>query len=399
MKLFCTGPDFPLFNLDHQEVHGENFEICLSDPAQISRWRALSSQTRRSLFVIREARQLEDLLHATTATEREQVQWVFPYDGALLPSQIAALQVDFPSLLDRELHDPRIAIDLFPRAEVLQQARSATRPAVSIILPCLDKPQALTTALSFWQKQIGPSFELIVVDDGSAQPWILSLCGQFPEQLTLLRLSERNPTHEQDDHRFRAGLARNAGIAAAQGEILLFSDCDILVPVDFLERVVAALQSSDLVMPLRWQLHPRMVDVTPETPLRVAHHAILTPGAHWEDFQVSTQDWMQTPQAWKWVSSFCLAVRRALVDSIGPFRRSFVTYGFEDSEFGYRALRAGAKFQLLNVNTFHLPQSDQESQFANNLERRHRLFCVSAERFFRHHPQPAVFAALKPWLS
>ena len=370
-------------------------ELYIREPSQLPVWRARHSQ-QRSFFVVDNLADLIAFDENLTATEREAAEWIFPY-GGLTPQQILSLHPRWRGPAGRDLRDTRIRVDVFPTCEVLQQCTLA-QPDFSVIIPCYEKAHTLQIALEFWRRQVGPRAEIILIDDGSPSTWILPYIGTWREQLTLLRLPAKTPPDGDKDHRFRAGHARNAGLNFARAAKIIFVDCDILVPPDFLTQMAQALDDADLVMPQRWQLHPRLTAPDPEVPFRFEHDVVLTPGAFWEDFQVGTNDWSAMALPWKWVSSFCLGLRRPLLHRIGGLRPTFVTYGFEDAELGYRAAVAGARFRLLPIHTHHLPQNDQDSQFGNSWDERTRLFRISAERFFRHHPHQDVFTALRPWL-
>jgi len=70
------------------------------------------------------------------------------------------------------------------------------------------------------------AYEVIVVDS-SPDDITLEVKRQFP-QVRVLHLGERA----------YPGVARNAGIAQAQGEVLAFTDADCIVPPDWIERIM-----------------------------------------------------------------------------------------------------------------------------------------------------------------
>lgn len=323
-------------------------------------------------------------------------QFLFPY-GSLAPSSIAALgsfqgpvDIDLP---DARIEDPRL---LTPHLEVLQSATRPT-PDFSVIIPAFDDEERAKKCLVSWLAASAGA-EVILVDDGGNRRWIDSLIGFFPERLTILALS-RSCERKRGDHQFRAGIARNAGFSRARGEKIVFCDSDILVPRDILRKIGAALDRSDLVMPQRWQLSEAASRAINEyAGVRFDRDVILSPGAYWETFQTRGL-WAEEETPWRWVSTFCLATHRAHLERLGAFRRTFVTYGFEDTELGYRFFKAGLKFELLPVETYHLFQPDSRSEYANDPRRKARLLRISAERFFRHHPGKDVYAALRDWLD
>jgi glycosyltransferase involved in cell wall biosynthesis len=107
-------------------------------------------------------------------------------------------------------------------------------PEISIIIAVYNGWSMLNHCLRSLAAQTGPSFECIVVDDGSAEPvpeTILHWGGRFA--LTVLRR----------DH---AGIsaARNAGIRASRGTLLLFTDADCEVQPGCLGELASAIQAS-----------------------------------------------------------------------------------------------------------------------------------------------------------
>ena len=85
-------------------------------------------------------------------------------------------------------------------------------PLVSVIIPCFNYGHFLTLALESIERQAYPRLETIVVDDGSSDS---TAQVAMTHRVTLLR---------QNNHGLSA--ARNAGLAVARGEFVLFLDAD-----------------------------------------------------------------------------------------------------------------------------------------------------------------------------
>jgi len=111
---------------------------------------------------------------------------------------------------------------------------SATTPArLSVVVPTYRRGprlrHTLEAILASHREAVGDA-ELIVVDDGSPEP--VRLEGLAPPAgfaVRLLRQKNQGPA-----------AARNAGFQAAQGEIVLFVDDDIVLPPDLLAAHVSA---------------------------------------------------------------------------------------------------------------------------------------------------------------
>jgi glycosyltransferase involved in cell wall biosynthesis len=100
---------------------------------------------------------------------------------------------------------------------VEQQSISTTAPLFSIVIAVYDDWIALDPCLrSLAQQKPGPQFEVIVVDDGSAEPSPERIC-EWSQRLPL--------TIVRQSH---AGIsaARNRGIQTSSGAVLLFVDAD-----------------------------------------------------------------------------------------------------------------------------------------------------------------------------
>ncbi len=100
---------------------------------------------------------------------------------------------------------------------------------LSVIVPVYDRPAELQLCLSaLMAQESAPPFEIIVVDDGSKNAVRAAAAGHHAELVPrMIRQEHAGP-----------GSARNAGIAAAAGSMLVFVDSDVIVSRTFL-RVLA----------------------------------------------------------------------------------------------------------------------------------------------------------------
>ncbi len=96
---------------------------------------------------------------------------------------------------------------------------------ISCVIPTKNRPEMTCRAIASVVAQDIPVREVIVVDDGSTDHTAALVAARFPEA-RLLRRSGLGP-----------GLARNAGVAAACGEVVMFLDSDDV----WLEGHVASL--------------------------------------------------------------------------------------------------------------------------------------------------------------
>jgi glycosyltransferase involved in cell wall biosynthesis len=94
--------------------------------------------------------------------------------------------------------------------------RLPTQPLVSVVIPTYNRERTLRRAVESVFRQTCQDFEIIVVDDGSADG-TLQLLRSFPDQRVRIL---QHPTNRG------AAAARNRGIAAAKGTYVAFLDSD-----------------------------------------------------------------------------------------------------------------------------------------------------------------------------
>lgn len=107
-------------------------------------------------------------------------------------------------------------------------------PAASVVIPVYNRPEELTVVLSQLERQHSRDFEVVVVDDGSDTPVAEQFhSADYGFELRIVRQSEKGGIAR----------ARNAGIRAARGALIVFldSDCE-LADDDWVARHVACHQ-------------------------------------------------------------------------------------------------------------------------------------------------------------
>ena len=87
-------------------------------------------------------------------------------------------------------------------------------PLVSIIIPTYNRESYVTDAIDSCLAQTYPNCEIIVVDDGSTDDTEVLLQKRYKNKIHLVKQENQGP-----------GIARNHGIAIAQGELIHFLRC------------------------------------------------------------------------------------------------------------------------------------------------------------------------------
>ncbi len=115
---------------------------------------------------------------------------------------------------------------------------SMSHPVASVVIATYDRSATIRRAVDSVLQQSCPSFELIVVDDGSTDRSANILAEyQSDPRLRVLRQSNRGRC-----------AARNRGALAATGRVLTFLDSDDEVAIDWLESLVEAFDDPDVAV-------------------------------------------------------------------------------------------------------------------------------------------------------
>jgi glycosyltransferase involved in cell wall biosynthesis len=205
---------------------------------------------------------------------------------------------------------------------------SAERPTVSVIVCTRNRSPALAQLLDALTRLGIPrdlSWELVVVDNGSTDGTGI-LLDSFACRLPVRRIFEG-----------RKGLsrARNAGLAAARGEILAFTDDDCIPSPDWLSNVVREFEHYPELAGLggRVELHdPRDFPITIRTS--------------------RTREALTSPHQLPALMVGCnMAFRRGTVDAVGEFDATLgagtPAGSAEDTDYLYRALLLGLRIEYV----------------------------------------------------
>jgi hypothetical protein len=114
---------------------------------------------------------------------------------------------------------------------VIRRVKRRTDVSVSAVIPFFNDGAVVEEAVRSLRRQSRPLDQIVVVDDGSTDPFSLSVLARLHDAgIAVVRQQNKGP-----------GSARNLGVAHTGGEALLFLDSDDTVADDHVERAVAAL--------------------------------------------------------------------------------------------------------------------------------------------------------------
>lgn len=247
-------------------------------------------------------------------------------------------------------------------------------PFVSVVIPTFRRPEALERTLrSLATVSYRGMFEVVVVDDGS-KDFTESVIEriQREEPHLLLRFYEQGNSG--------AARARNHGAQAADGEILVFLDDDMLVQADHLDRHVAHLSSpSKRAVNGEWEFAPEV------------RHELE--GSSFGRFRLWLEDWVKKGLEMEsldadllkptMLTACNLGIRRQDFLTLGGFDESFPAAGYEDQDFAVRATLAG--FDFIYDKRIVLSHLDQRTNL-DDFTRRIRQGAVTAGIMAKKYP-------------
>jgi len=202
------------------------------------------------------------------------------------------------------------------RNDVAACSSEPSSPAVSVIVPVHAGGTALLRCLEAVGRLSPPPLEVIVVEDGG--PGVDA--PRYAPGVRVVRLVVRSGP----------AAARNRGASLARGDVLLFVDADVLVPVTAVATVQACLTDPTVSAVIgsydRSPAAPNFVSQFKNLAHRFVHQ-------HANDAAVTF-----------WGA--CGAIRRAAFLALGGFDERFTVPSIEDIELGLRLSRGGGRIRV-----------------------------------------------------
>jgi glycosyltransferase involved in cell wall biosynthesis len=200
----------------------------------------------------------------------------------------------------------------------------------TVVIPTFNRSRRLAELLACLQAQRGDALARVVVcDDGSSDD-TAEVAQGFRERLPVVYCHQENLG-------FRAGQARNLGLARAIGDVVIFVDDDVLVAPDFVAQHVAAHRGAPGPRVAIGYRH-RAFDFGREVP-RWDEITVAEPDDRTEVLGEDGSAIARHATPWFFVYSCNFSV------TLGPatprFDEHFHGWGMEDIEYGYRLVAAG----------------------------------------------------------
>lgn len=272
-------------------------------------------------------------------------------------------------------------------------------PKVSIIIPTRNYGHFVVNTLRHLTQQTldKKHFEIILVDDQSTDQtfeWTKTFVAPQTESVQFIFLRHQNTFRTESQ--FCAGHCRNLGLQVARGKIILFLDSDILLPSDYLEGLIQQMKTADVIQSPRLHIKPSQSGQWTELKNLKTQDLYIEEKKYWQSF-FETESWQQLPHFWRYTCTYTLAVRRECLDEVGVFREVFQSYGFEDTELGYRLAKAQKRFHLWKKNVYHLTPARENSRYSHSMATKHSLLSKTAKVFFLSTLDPEVYYLLRPY--
>jgi glycosyltransferase involved in cell wall biosynthesis len=241
---------------------------------------------------------------------------------------------------------------------------------LSVVIPTYNRLDTLRDVVPSLLDQSIPrdTYELLICDsnsnDGTAE-YLAQVSAQHP-----------NVRHLPGSYTGRA-MARNAGIAQAQGEVVLFNDSDIIADRRLLEAHLRHHRSQRGIAVVGWEVQVSSLEDYGYKRDHPEERGSLHPPS-------------RKRLSWLYFLTGNASVRRNDLIRAGSFDENFTGYGHEDLELGYRLQEAGITIlyepQAINYHCQDVPHEDQVEKM--------KLAGRSTVRFYRKHPHFAVMANL-----
>jgi len=329
------------------------------------------------------------------------------FDSFLIPRQIYKFIKRNPSLkpFSGEIYDSSIPfdMDLEPLTKPVAQNQISHLINFSIVIPNYNNKKEIVNTLQCLIKQDYPTnqFEIIVVDDGSTDQ-SLKIVQKFLKDQTNINWKiihfPRVIPRKSGDCRFRAGIARNLGVKYTTGHLLAFLDADILVPPDYLKQLEKEHKNADVIQVKRYHLKSKVNLKNMEFDSQIlTSNSYIEDKKYWETFYNNGFQSYTAP--WKFVCTYGLSLTKEDFLNIGRFGRTFLYYGFEDTDLGYRLYKKNKKLKLSSIKVYHQPISLARNEYRKNIWTRYRLLSKTAKIFFYKHLDPLIYEELKVFMK
>ena len=248
---------------------------------------------------------------------------------------------------------------------------------LSVVIPTHNRSEILKITLHKILEQEGVEFEVIVVDDGSIDD-TRKVIEELNKPSGARNFVPLHYIHQPASHQ---GVARNRGVEAATGDIVVFIGDDIFVEPGFLKihhnRHKEHFEENVVVLGYStWD---------PALPINDTMRFLESSG--WQfGYGFLNVGFVQNSEPYKFFYTSNISLKRSFFD-LEKFDAQFKVYGWEDVELGYRLWKNhGMKlFYAPEAKALHHHLVTEE-----DLPKKMRAVGQSAVHFERLHPEVQV---------
>lgn len=210
------------------------------------------------------------------------------------------------------------------------QSEEQNQPSVSVVIPVFNGGSDLEKCLAAIDASAYPVFECILVDDASTDGMVEPAAERHSARV--IRLERQSGPAK----------ARNKGVAEARGDVIVFTDADVLLHPEAISRAVAALQSE-----------PKLGAVIGSYDDQPAHQSFIS------QYRNLFHHWVHQSSAEEATTFWtgCGAIRRDVFIQMGGFNPDYHRPSIEDIELGTRLRKSGYGIRLVkNMRGKHMKQ-------------------------------------------
>ncbi len=248
--------------------------------------------------------------------------------------------------------------------------RNGHDPLISVVIPTRDRANLLAASLASLETQTldSASYEVVVVDDGSSDT-TAAVCRSHQSRMDLKYMRV---------DRLGIAAAKNAGIFAARGGLVLFFDDDDVADRDLLRQHVRAheLNPDELAAVLGYTDWAQSLAINEVM-------RFVTDVGHYLFAYPSLVDGRRLDFTHFWGGR--ASCKRSLLSKYGLFRPEF-DFGSEDIELAFRLAKRGFYVTYHSAAVQHMNRVVSYSDFCRRCERQGRSLAL----FSRMHSDPAV---------
>lgn len=266
-----------------------------------------------------------------------------------------------------------------PLAKLRERLSHSAGGSVSVVICTRDRPEQLAQCLRSLQNLSQPPHQILVVDNAPTSDATRQLVAQMPDIQYVL------------EPRPGLSVARNTGIRHSTGDIIAFTDDDVIVHPDWITRLQQSFQDSKvmavtgLVLPGELETEAQLIFEKGFGGFTQGYHPLTFDTQFFEEMKP------QGVPVWDIGAGANMAFRRNAFELVGDFDERLgagASGCSEDSEFWYRLLAEGwvCRYEPTAV-VYHYHRS--------NLDRlKHQMF-----QYMRGHVAALLvqFARYKHW--